>query len=526
MDDSTDPELIESMLSTAASMQMLADNLDQISIHSTTGTHTNSRESLHSSSKYDSAFDSHYSEDTMSLNSPILNASYPVETSVLPSILTPPLAYRVTIPSKQKEEEDEEEEVGEHSTDHYRHHKTKRSCKKKKADKVLRDYILTRSSGTSCSPSSPHSAGHIISDSCRSELTNTLSSKLPFNEDVTEIPLLTIHHPEIVYVESASPSPTRPRVVATNAEIFPTKGENTLTIQTTMELGATPSTRNDQTTPPATPHRSPSESSSPEDLISNDSTPTPQRKHTLTPRVTIIYPNDHYSDSDTEYTHNSPARAPRQPHFPKTGTLFYQESLTPLPTAHRHASPSHMLPDRYWDSTHTSHSNRRSPKRKASILRRLKRKRGSFKEEGLVKRRLPVKRSFSERLTYHIRKGWIDYEEDLEFISQPSHPRPVGRMIDKKAGRFHVVQLYKPPGGRYGIYISQNGNRRGVFISRFADSTAEKFYSGLISPGDQIIRVNGKNIGDQSVDYVYDLMTMSDSVIFTVIPISSRSDWW
>lgn len=88
-----------------------------------------------------------------------------------------------------------------------------------------------------------------------------------------------------------------------------------------------------------------------------------------------------------------------------------------------------------------------------------------------------------------------------------------------------MVQLYKPPSGRYDIYISQSNQRRGVFISRFADSIAEKFYIGLISPGDQIVRVNGKNIGDGSVDYVYDLMTRSDSVIFTVVPVTSRPDW-
>ncbi len=136
-----------------------------------------------------------------------------------------------------------------------------------------------------------------------------------------------------------------------------------------------------------------------------------------------------------------------------------------------------------------------------------------------------MKRSLSDRMAYHIRKGWIDYEEDLDFISQPTHPRPVGRMIDKKAGRLHVVQLYKPPNGRYGVYISQTGQKKGVYISRFANSVAEKFFTGLISPGDQIVRVNGKNIREQSVDDVYDLMTVSDSVIFTVIPVSSRLNW-
>ena len=210
---------------------------------------------------------------------------------------------------------------------------------------------------------------------------------------------------------------------------------------------------------------------------------------------------------------------------PTKGTVFYHESLTPQP------SPRHQLPNRYnispLNQSETDSPQKRSnaPKRRASILQRLRRRHGSFKSAKRTKRYVPVKRSFSDRMTYDIRKGWIDYEEDLEFISNPSKLRRVGRMIARKAGTLHIVQLNRPPSGVYGIYISQMEARPGIFISRFADSNAAKFYCGLLSPGDEIIRVNKEEVKDKSVDDVYDMLETLDTVIFSIIPVCSRPDW-
>ena len=208
-----------------------------------------------------------------------------------------------------------------------------------------------------------------------------------------------------------------------------------------------------------------------------------------------------------------------------------QASIDNNPPITTHQQPpyqaSHLLPKRYVNSNNVTTGRRIPPKRSASLLQRLRKRSRSFKTtlEKRPKRRVPVRRSLSDRITYQIKKGWIEYDKDLNFISMPSYPRPVGRMIDKKAGSVHIVQLYRPPSGRYGIYISQDGSKKGIYISRFADANAAKFYSGLISPGDEIIKVNTHPVKDRSVDYVYDMLATLDSVVFTIIPITARPDW-
>ena len=207
-----------------------------------------------------------------------------------------------------------------------------------------------------------------------------------------------------------------------------------------------------------------------------------------------------------------------------------------LPTASpadKPTSPNPKLPRRYsrdagdWLKPTTDSAKRTNPpKRSASFLQRIKLRRGtSFKIESRPKKRVPVRRSFSDRMMYQIRKGLVDYKQDMNFISKPSHLRRIGRMIDKQAGRFHIVQLHRPPSGRYGIYITESAFRRGIFVSRFADVSTAKFYSGLIAPGDEIVKIDKERVKDKSVDYVYEKLAKMDSVVFTILPVNSRPDW-
>ncbi len=164
------------------------------------------------------------------------------------------------------------------------------------------------------------------------------------------------------------------------------------------------------------------------------------------------------------------------------------------------------------------------PKRSTSFLQRLKLGRvTSFKIER--KKSVPVRRSMSDRVMYQIKRGLIEYKQGMNFISRPSHMRRIGRMIDKQAGKFHIVQLHRPPTGRYGIYITQSILRRGIFVARFDDDGTAKFYTGLLAPGDEIIKVNTVRVKEKSVDYVYNIMSQLNSVVFTIVPVNSRPDW-
>ena len=165
--------------------------------------------------------------------------------------------------------------------------------------------------------------------------------------------------------------------------------------------------------------------------------------------------------------------------------------------------------------------------RAPSILQRLRRRHGSFRQDPTrsQRRRMPVQRSLSDRFVYHLKKKWeASPQENPYSISTPSHLRPIGRLLRTYTGRLHVIQLHKPTDGHYGIYITQ-GSERKIFISRFATPTAEKFYAGLLSPGDELVSVNKLRVRGKSLDYVYSILSQLDSVIIAVVPVTAHRNW-
>ena len=169
------------------------------------------------------------------------------------------------------------------------------------------------------------------------------------------------------------------------------------------------------------------------------------------------------------------------------------------------------------------------PKRSASILQRLrKRREGSFKvmatdRPSINRKQLnKVRRSLSDRVTDHGKKS--DTSDEACSISGPSLLRPIGRMVQVNSNRLHVVELHRPAGGRYGIFITEGVNG-GVFISRFNSAKAEKLYCGLLNPGDEIIAINGGRIRGKSVDYVHNILAVSDKATLAILPMISRCDW-
>lgn len=206
-------------------------------------------------------------------------------------------------------------------------------------------------------------------------------------------------------------------------------------------------------------------------------------------------------------------------------------NVIPAPVPHGYLStPQVNMPHRYRTSPSTilqeeRERPRQPPRRSASILKRLKRKHGSFKRDTKPQKRTPVHRSLSDRFVYHFKKKQEPHEEDVYPISTPSLLRPIGRLLKTYAGRLHVIQLHKPPDGQYGIYISQEGVDQKIFISRFATATAEKFYAGLLSPGDEIVSVNRHKIRGKSLDSVYRMLSQLDSVIIAVVPVTAHRNW-
>ena len=218
---------------------------------------------------------------------------------------------------------------------------------------------------------------------------------------------------------------------------------------------------------------------------------------------------------------------------PKGLMGIYPDSVTPK------ASPS--VPQRYLSNTQVNilhhcqngssnllqegeERQRQMPRRNASILQRLRRKRGSFRQDMRPRRRIPVQRSLSDRFVYHLNRKRDGHNEELYPISTPSLLRPIGRLLRTYAGRLHIVQLHKPANGRYDIYIRQGADRK-IFISRFATATAEKFYSGLLSPGDEIVSVNKQKTRGKSLDSVYTALSQLDSVIIAVVPVTAHRNW-
>ena len=184
------------------------------------------------------------------------------------------------------------------------------------------------------------------------------------------------------------------------------------------------------------------------------------------------------------------------------------------------------MPQRYHMGVSQRPRMVRRPQRAPSILQRLKRRRGSFRREVEPHHRhRQVQRSLSDRFVYHLKKKWERGSgEDLCPISSPSQLRPVGRLLRTYAGRLHILQLHKPPDGHYGIYITQ-GVEGKIFISRFATATAQKFFAGLLSPGDELVMINKIKIRGKSLDYVYSLLSQMDSVIVGVVPVTAHRNW-
>ena len=226
----------------------------------------------------------------------------------------------------------------------------------------------------------------------------------------------------------------------------------------------------------------------------------------VVPSVVI---NSEEKDLVEEWEYELPARS---------GSLFYHESFAP---PRQLSKPILFIPSGSGSKTSTM--------KPADIVPLTKRDKGIFKRlrrslrVGKTKQK-PVIRTFSDRMYTMDGKKWLDSEEELDAVSKPSYFRHIARLVHHGPGSIRVVEIHKPPHGKYGIYLVQgcsdsDGESKSVFISRFYEETLAKFYAGLLSPGDEILAVNSLPVRDKPVQEVQKMFSHAEMVRLTVFPM-------
>lgn len=202
----------------------------------------------------------------------------------------------------------------------------------------------------------------------------------------------------------------------------------------------------------------------------------------------------------------------------RSGSLFYHESFAPT---RQLARPVLFIPSGSGSKTGSikSSASVALTKKDNGIFKRLRRSlRGSKTKQR------PVIRTLSDRSHKGVGgKKWIDNEDELDPVSKPSYFRHIAHLVQTGPGPTQVVEIHKPPNGKYGIYIVQgysdsDSTKKSVFVSRFYEETLAKFYAGLLSPGDEILAVNGLPIREKSVQDVQKMFSCAEMVRLTVFP--------
>ena len=197
----------------------------------------------------------------------------------------------------------------------------------------------------------------------------------------------------------------------------------------------------------------------------------------------------------------------------QTGSQFYHMSFTPQqqenqpPPMYIPASTSPSLQHQIWSEKKTK--------------RRFGKLRDSVKSSRASKNKLTIRRISSPTLKPSGQR-WIDSEDDLDPVSKPSYFRHIGRIVGMGPGTAYTVELHKPPQGRLGLYIVQgfdeDRHNKSVFISRFYQQNAEKFYAGLVHPGDELLAVDDRPVRDKPVAEVQQMIARLEIVRLTILP--------
>ncbi|KAK7505125.1 hypothetical protein BaRGS_00003695, partial [Batillaria attramentaria] len=101
--------------------------------------------------------------------------------------------------------------------------------------------------------------------------------------------------------------------------------------------------------------------------------------------------------------------------------------------------------------------------------------------------------------------------------------RPIGRLLQLNADGTQLLELIRPPNGNLGIELTEGNEEfeNGIFVSGFVDNCTEKLLSGILSLGDQILKINEYSVQHSPLDHVHSIISSQQRLKFLVNPASS-----
>ncbi|PVD21895.1 hypothetical protein C0Q70_17698 [Pomacea canaliculata] len=101
--------------------------------------------------------------------------------------------------------------------------------------------------------------------------------------------------------------------------------------------------------------------------------------------------------------------------------------------------------------------------------------------------------------------------------------RPIGRLLQLNADGTQLVELIRPQDENLGIVLTTGSDEEnGIFVSGFTDNSLEKHLAGVLSVGDQIIKVNERFIRATSLDCIHNMIMGQQRIKLLTFPMQGK----
>ena len=113
-------------------------------------------------------------------------------------------------------------------------------------------------------------------------------------------------------------------------------------------------------------------------------------------------------------------------------------------------------------------------------------------------------------------------------MSSPKEALALGRVVRRHSSTeaAYIIELCKEDKGTFGFNIRKGYEKRkdGIFVCKIVDKKTEKFLSGLLHVGDEILEVNGSSINEKSLAHIQKLIKNVDKLQLTILPYSAGKE--